>query len=245
MRLAIIADIHGNSLALEAVLADIDRRGLREIVNLGDVASGPLWPRETVESIQARHIPTVRGNHDRWVAEGVTGGSDRYARERLDDAQRAWLGALPARLEPAAGVLAFHARPDDDNSYLLEEVADGRLVPAAAATVAARLGGGDAQLILCAHSHLPGLLRLEDGRVVLNPGSVGCPAYVDPTPPAHISEAGSPFARYAIAEIADGALAGCEMVALPYDHEAAARQAERAGRAEWARALRTGLVRPG
>ena len=105
MRLAIIADIHGNSLALEAVLADIDRRGVREIVNLGDVASGPLWPRETVESIQARHIPTVRGNHDRWVAEGVTGGSDRYARERLDDAQRAWLGALPVRV----GLLAMES----------------------------------------------------------------------------------------------------------------------------------------
>ncbi len=73
MQLAVIADIHGNHLALEAVLADIDRRGLRAIVNLGDVVSGPLWPAETVELVRSRGIPTVRGNHDRWAAEGGEG----------------------------------------------------------------------------------------------------------------------------------------------------------------------------
>lgn len=217
MRLAIIADIHGNILALDAVLADIGRRGVRDVLNLGDVASAPLWPRESVESIATRGIPTVRGNHDRWIAEGRTGGSDAFARARLTPAQLDWLGALPPALEPAPGVLAFHAQPADDNAYLLEEVVDGRLLPAAAGTVAARLGETQAGLILCAHSHLPGLLRLADGRVILNPGSVGCPAYADPTPPTHVSEAGSPFARYAIAEIEAGVLVGCEMIALPYD----------------------------
>lgn len=245
MRLAIIADIHGNSLALDAVLADIDRRGVRDIVNLGDVASGPLWPREAVARVQARGIPTLRGNHDRWVAEGGMGASDAFARDRLDASQQAWLGALPTQLAVAPHVLAFHARPEDDNSYLMEEVVAGRLVPSAAAAVAARLGPVAARLILCGHSHLPGVLRLEDGRIVLNPGSVGCPAYDDPTPPAHVSESGAPFARYAIADIAEGTLLGCEMIALPYDHEAAARQAEAAGQADWARALRTGLIRPG
>ena len=98
MRLAVIADIHGNCLALDAVLADIARRGVRDIVNLGDVASGPMRPRETVARIIGAGIPTVRGNHDRWVAEGTTGGSDAFARDRLDPAQRAWLGALPVTL---------------------------------------------------------------------------------------------------------------------------------------------------
>lgn len=245
MRLAIIADVHSNDLALDAVLTDIERRGVRSVINLGDLVSGPLRPRDCLERIQARGIPSLRGNHDRWVAEGRTGGSDAFARDRLDPAQIAWLGALPAMLHPAAGVLAFHARPDDDNAYLMEEVAGGRLLPADAATTARRLGPTPARLILCGHSHLPGLLRLPDGRLVLNPGSVGCPAYDDPTPPApHVSEAGSPFARYAIADIADGGLAGCEMIALPYDHEAAALQAEEAGRADWAHALRTGTMPP-
>jgi predicted phosphodiesterase len=245
MRLAVIADIHGNLLALDAVLADIDRRGVRSIVNLGDVASGPLQPRGCVERIVARGIPTVRGNHDRWVAEGGTGGSDAFARDRLDAAQAAWLGALPPTLEPAAGVLAFHAQPGDDNAYLMEEVVDGRLLPSAASAVAARLPMTAAGVLLCGHSHLSGLMRLADGRVLVNPGSVGCPAYVDPTPPAHVSEAGAPFARYAIVEIAATALLGCEMVALPYDHAAAADQAEAAGHPGWAQALRTGRTASG
>jgi predicted phosphodiesterase len=242
MRLAVIADIHGNCLALDAVLADIARRGVQDIVNLGDVASGPMRPRETVARIIAAGIPTVRGNHDRWVAEGTTGGSDAFARDRLDAAQRAWLGELPMTLEPAPGVLAFHARPDNDNAYLLEEVADGRMRPSPAAAVAARLPPLAATLLLCGHSHLAGLITLPDGRMVLNPGSVGCPGYIDDTDPPHVCEAGSPFARYAIAEIADGRLLGCEMLAVPYDHETAAAEAEAAGRPGWAHALCTGRM---
>lgn len=242
MKLAVIADIHGNRLALEAVLADIDRRGLTRTVNLGDVASGPLWPRETVELIRARGIPTLRGNHDRWIGEGGEGQSDRFARDQLDAGQIAWLWTLPPTLEPDRGVLAFHARPDDDNAYLLEDVATGRLVPATAAGVAERLGPTAATLLLCAHSHLAGMVLLDDGRLVLNPGSVGCPAYADPTPPPHVSEAGSPFARYAVLDIEAGRMVGCEMIALSYDHDAAAARAESLGRADWAHALRTGLM---
>ena len=242
MKLAVIADIHGNLLALEAVLADIDRRGLRQVINLGDVASGPLWPRETVELLQSRAIATLRGNHDRWIGEGGEGHSDSFARDQMDGGQVAWLWGLPPRLEPAPGVLAFHARPDDDNAYLLEDVASGRLIPAVAAEVAARLGTTEATLLLCAHSHLAGMLLLADGRLVLNPGSVGCPAYADPTPPPHVSEAGSPFARYAVLEVEAGRLLGCEMIALAYDHEAAAARAESLGRPGWAHALRTGLM---
>jgi diadenosine tetraphosphatase ApaH/serine/threonine PP2A family protein phosphatase len=89
------------------------------------------------------------------------------------------------------------------------------------------------------------MLKLPDGGpLVVNPGSVGCPAYADPDgDPPHVSEAGTPHARYAILTL-DGSLgARVEMIALPYDHEAAARRAEANGRPDWARALRTGLMR--
>ena len=69
MRLAVIADIHGNLPALEAALSDLERRGADGIVNLGDCVSGPLWPRETMDLLDTLGLPTVRGNHDRWVAE--------------------------------------------------------------------------------------------------------------------------------------------------------------------------------
>jgi predicted phosphodiesterase len=242
MRLGVIADVHGNLPALEAVLADLARRGVAASVNLGDLVSGPLWPRETFDLLRRSGIPALRGNHDRWVADGSAGASDRFARAELDAEAAAWLGGLPMRLAPAPGVLAFHACPDDDNAYLLEEVRDGRLVPAAAATVAARLGAVEAGLVLCAHSHLPALRQLPDGRVLLNPGSVGCPAYADPDPPAHVSEAGAPQARYAVMEVAEGRLVAADFIALSYDHEAAAARAEAKGRPDWAHALRHGAM---
>jgi predicted phosphodiesterase len=67
MRLAVISDIHGNVAALEAALDDIARRGITDIICLGDCASGMCWPGETTRLLMDRNIPTIRGNHDRWL----------------------------------------------------------------------------------------------------------------------------------------------------------------------------------
>ncbi len=100
-------------------------------------------------------------------------------------------------------VRLFHATPADDNTYLMEDKLGGRLVQSDAPVIRSRLGDlGGTRLVLCGHSHLPRLLTLG-GVTVVNPGSVGQPAYSDPTPPdAHVSEAGSPHARYAIVTVA-------------------------------------------
>jgi diadenosine tetraphosphatase ApaH/serine/threonine PP2A family protein phosphatase len=249
MLIAVIADIHGNIPALDAVLADLDRRGGADLlVNLGDCVSGPLWPRETMERLEGLGLPTVRGNHDRRVASeelASTQASDRFAYERLVPRQRDWLGSLPLTLEIAPSVLAFHARPDHDEKYLTEVIDDGRLLRAPLAVIEKRLKPFSAgpRLLLCGHSHRPELLRLDDGRLIFNPGSVGCPAYFDPTEPAHASETGTPHARYGMVEIgAGGALPRVETFAVPYDNEAAARRADESGRPEWAHALRTGFI---
>lgn len=246
MRIAVLADIHGNVAALEAVRADLARRGVDRVVNLGDCVSGPLWPAETAALLRSLDWPTVRGNHDRWVAEWSPerlGATDRFTRGRLNDAECAWLKALPPTVDLGAGTLAVHGTPDDDNAYLLETVEGGRLVDAGEPAVRARLGRAGLRLVLCAHSHRPGLLRLADGALVVNPGSVGCPAYTDPTDPPHCSEARSPHARYAIVlDEADGF--AVEHVAIRYDWEAAAVAAETNGRPDWAAALRTGFVEP-
>jgi predicted phosphodiesterase len=244
MRIAVIADIHGNLPALEAVLADIAARGADRIINLGDCVSGPLWPRECLELIAATDMLTLRGNHDRWVAgpdRAVLGGSDGYAYDALSAEQRAWLGALPAIADAGNGIAAFHARPDDDNAYLIEDISDGRLVRATLATIAARLGGVAAEIVLCAHSHHPHVIRLPTGALLLNPGSVGCPAYDDPTEDPHVSEAGSPHARYAMLTLGGGAVS-VEQFAIVYPWEQAARRAEANGRAGWAHGLRTGFM---
>ncbi len=249
MRIAAIADVHGNLLALEAVLADIAGRGVDRIINLGDCVSGPLWPRECLEVLSRPGLVTVRGNHDRWVGQaeaGAMGASDRFAAAQLDGGQRGWLAALPPLvvMDVPGGLVAFHARPDDDNRYLVEDVVDGRLVRAAAREVASRLGATEGRVVLCAHSHLPHLVRLGDGRLVVNPGSVGCPAYEDPEGVQHVSEAGSPHARYAILDLGgeQGDGVAVAHLAVAYDWEAAARRAERVGRPGWAHALRTGFM---
>lgn len=248
MRIAVIADIHGNIPALEAVLADIERRGADLVVDLGDCVAGPLWPRETFERLQGLGFPTVRGNHDRRVAADEPAGmqpTDRFAYDRLTQEERDRLLALPVTLEVAPSVLAFHARPGHDEKYLTEIIADGRLARAPLGLIEKRLGpqASGYRLLLCGHSHRPELLRLADGRVIFNPGSVGCPAYRDGTEPAHVSELGAPHARYGMVELGgEGQADRFEMIALAYDNEAAARRAGVAGRAEWAQGLRTGFM---
>ncbi len=242
MRIAAIADIHGNLPALNAVLADIERNHVDIICNLGDCVSGPLWPHETWERLQTVPMRTVRGNHDRaaGLGESPLGASDRFARECLTAAQLQWLAELPFAQE-FDGARCFHANPLDDTGYFIDVVHDGQLRLAPADQMAAALGRGAPALVLCGHSHQPRLVRLGSGTVVVNPGSVGCPAYLDPGPPAHRSETGSPHARYAILILNDGAVQA-EFRALPYDWEQAARRAAANGRPEWAHALRTGYA---
>src|SRR4051812_42733788 len=176
MRIAVLADIHGNVLALDAVLEDLRRRGGAELtINLGDCVSGPLWPRETFERLEALDLPTVRGNHDRRVAvdpaDETMWASDRYAQERLTAAQREALFALPFTLEIVPGVVAFHARPDHDEKYLADAVIAGRLMRAPLADIRRRLKGLDCRIVLCGHSHRVELIRIPGGPVLFNPGS--------------------------------------------------------------------------
>jgi diadenosine tetraphosphatase ApaH/serine/threonine PP2A family protein phosphatase len=248
-RIAVLADIHGNILALDAVLDDLARRGGADlVVNLGDCVSGPLWPRETVEKLQRLGWPTVRGNHDRRVAFDPLDEmalSDRFAYDRLEAGQREWLASLPMQATPALGILAFHARPDHDERYLTEIIVDGRLARAPHAKIVNRLGALDPvdRILLCGHSHRVELLRLPDGRMIFNPGSVGCPAYHDPEEPAHVSEQGSPHARYAVIETGSDANGDrFDTIAVSYDHELAAHRADESGRPDWAHALRTGFM---
>lgn len=244
-RIALVSDIHGNVAALEAVLADLDARGLETVFNLGDHVSGPLWPRETASLLMARGWPSIRGNHDRMVTDDPPtshGPSDAFAAAAIDEAQRAWLAALPATLDlQAYGLFLCHGIPSDDRLYLLESPVDGRLVAARPDQIARRLGRGRAAIVACGHSHIPRVVH-HGATLIVNPGSVGLPAYEHTGAHAHVSEVGSPLARYAVLELGvDGPRV--ESIALPYDAEAAATRAEANGRSDWAHALRTGYAR--
>ena len=185
-RFAVIADVHGNSNALEAVSADIAAQAIGSVVNLGDHLSGPMAARETAELLMARDMPSVRGNHDRWLVENNRKDMisiDRAAYDQLDASHLAWLEALPPTLRLSEEVFACHGTPGSDTTYWLEAVtSDGHVVLRDRDAVAADATGVDASLMLCGHTHIPRRVDLHSGRVILNPGSVGCPAFGDAAP---------------------------------------------------------------
>ena len=243
MRFAVISDIHGNLLALEAVLSDIRTRGVDEIVNCGDLCTSPLWPRETFELLEPLKLPTVRGNHDRWIAELAIEKMTPallYTRAQLSAEQRAYLGALPLTHRLTDGVLMCHGTPADDYTFLLEDRDDGRLICSRPADVTKRLAGHAADLVLCGHSHHAHMVWAPPGTLVLNPGSVGCPIFAD-NPTADQNDARAPHARYAVVTKRAGKWSA-EFMAIAYDWDAAAAQARANGREEWARTYLTGMV---
>src|SRR6478752_4942877 len=128
MKIAVLSDVHGNVLALDAVLADLDKHKPDRIVNLGDCVSGPLWPRETMERLEQLEAVTIRGNHERQVAclpPDEMGPSDLYACENLTQQQVVWIRDLPESAWVTPGVLACHGTPHDDNTFLIDSVEAG------------------------------------------------------------------------------------------------------------------------
>ncbi|HVL77708.1 MAG TPA: metallophosphoesterase family protein [Sphingomicrobium sp.] len=244
MRVAAISDIHGNLDALEAVLADIARRGADLIVNLGDIVSGPLQPVETAERLMALDLPTIRGNHERQLltlARDSMGESDAFAHKRLTPLQRQWLASLPATLT-LEGIFLCHGTPQSDVGYFLHTVEPETVRPASSAEVRERAAGRREGLILCGHTHLPAVRRLGDGQLVVNPGSVGLQAYRDERPYPHIVENGSPHARYAIAERDRDGVWRAELLEVDYCWRMPAWLASEHGRLDWVHALRTGRL---
>jgi diadenosine tetraphosphatase ApaH/serine/threonine PP2A family protein phosphatase len=245
MRFAAIADVHGNYLALEAVIADIRAQGIGEIVNLGDIASGPLDARRTMDALMALDAVHVRGNHDRYLIDRPPekmGSWDRPAYAQLDPGHLDWLRALPPTRVFRDRVFLCHATPESDEVYWLETVLpDGTVRVASLAAIVAAARGIPQSLILCGHSHLARAVRLDDGRLIINPGSVGSPGYRDVHPFPHVIEAGTPDARYAILELVDGVWQ-VTFRHVPYDHDAMAALARRNGQPELASALATGWI---
>lgn len=200
MRLAVLSDVHGNLLALEAVLADIEAQSRPDATwVLGDlVVIGP-WPAETLARLRA--LPSVaflQGNIDRCTVTGRRPGlpirspadwtgapahlaerdaNFRWTVEQLSYADYEFLRDLPPRLEmdvPGYGrVVGVHATPTDDETAILPDAPDEKFRP--------HLANLDARLLLCGHTHRP-VERTVDGVRIVNAGSVGVPLDGDPRP---------------------------------------------------------------
>lgn len=250
MRLAALADIHGNAYALDAVVTAVTDMRVDLVVNLGDSVSGVVDPAATIATLRDHsEFISVRGNHERQLltlAATQMGTVDRIADLALSAEDRRWLDRAQMIQRPYPRVLAFHGSPIDDTCHLLHTVGRNGLREASDDEVIARLGDayGRHDLFLCAHTHLQRVRRLPDGSVVVNPGSVGWPAYADDTPHPHVIEAGTPHARFTVVEHDDSGWTA-EEYSIEYDSESAAARAEHHGRRDIAYALRHGRMPAG
>lgn len=245
-RIALVSDIHGNLAALEAVVADIRARAADHVINLGDSLSGPLLPLETARYLMDSGWSHLAGNHERQILALQPGSgdpADAYARSRLDAAELAWIAGLRPTLAWSDDVFLCHGTPVVDAAYLLETAAPGQPRLATADEIAVRLGPVVHPVVACGHTHVPRIARSRRGQLLVNPGSVGQPAYDDDLPVFHKVENGAPDARYALLERIEGTWRA-ELVAVPYNHEAMAALARRNGRPDWEHLLRTGYMPP-
>jgi putative phosphoesterase len=181
MRIAALYDIHGNLPALQAVLGDIRREDVDQIVVGGDVVLGPM-PRETLAVLRDldRPVRFIQGNCDREVLALMRGTETGTLREqirgvvqwvaqelRFDDEQMLASWPETLRIELSDGDVVFcHATPRNDMEIFTRTTPEAVLVP-----VFEHL---DAALVVCGHTHMQFDRMIGSVRVV-NAGSVGMP----------------------------------------------------------------------
>jgi predicted phosphodiesterase len=204
MRLAILADIHANLPALEAVLADVARQALDSIVVAGDHFTGGPCPAETSRLLRSLDAHTIRGNTDERVLAYEDGdvpaawrSSEQWAglrwlHTRLDGETFAWLDSLPEQHVVAAPgtppVRVVHGTPDsltrhtlpDRDPDCLQIFQQANILPQDAdpPPLGQTLARIEEPVLVCGHSHIP-WAQAVGGRLALNPGSVGAPVNGD------------------------------------------------------------------
>ena len=221
--IAIFGDIHANLPALEAVLADMDARGLDERYCLGDLVGYGTCPNEVVEKIRDLRIPTLIGNYDEGVgnnsqdcgcayktAEEKARGerSIAWTNRHTSDENKTFLRRLPMQIPLVLNeqpVLLVHGSPRRVNEYLYEDRPDQSLERI--------MDQSKIDLLICGHTHLPYNRTLPSGRRVINAGSVGKP------------KDGDPRACYVVLTEASGSIEAA-FIRVPYDIERAAQGIE-------------------
>jgi putative phosphoesterase len=219
MRIAVISDVHGNCVGLDAALADLQARPADQIVFLGDMVQGGPQPAEVVARLRALGAPVVMGNADAWLLTGAETGAEAPASEQqlavrawqlaqLAPADRAYIEQFQPTVELALGggraLLCFHGSPHSFDDIIL---------PATPEEEFQRLLGPFAPAVMCGgHTHLQQIRRLGE-TFFFNPGSAGF-AYSHQQSEENFRA--DPWAEYAVLSVDQGRL-GLEFRRVPFD----------------------------
>jgi putative phosphoesterase len=227
MRVLVLADIHANWAALQAVQEQYDA-----CFFVGDLVDYGLEPSPCIDWVRKHATFSVRGNHDHGVAQQVqvsgrngfrylTSVTRPVTQERLNGEERRFLSALPVTRQVTLAntrYMLVHATPRDPlDEYAVADVEFW----------SRRLANVDANVVCVGHTHHPYVLEV-DSKLVINPGSIGQP------------RDGDPRAAYAIVE--DNRV---ELKRVEYDIEATIRSVQGSGLPETAKALLADVLRSG
>lgn len=185
MQIAIISDIHGNMVGLEAALADIEARKIESIVCLGDIAASGPHPDQVVSRLRTLEVPVVLGNADvemLKLREGIELETprneammrlreiDRWCANQLQDADIQYMRSFRPSIEVDAGkgahLLAFHGSPRSNEDAITWSTSEEELT--------FLMKGLDASAVAVGHTHKQMLRKIGD-ITLFNPGSVGLP----------------------------------------------------------------------
>lgn len=182
MRIAILSDIHGNAVALEACLTDLKTQGGADrIIAAGDLCMDGPRPKKVLRILREAGADTIRGNTDRMIALDDPARHDEddrdgilWQRGALGQELVAWLGAAPFSLaigDDADGLLVCHATPKADDEHVWPDASDAQLE--------ALVEGVVQRTIAFGHLHVP-YVRSWRRRTLVNVASAGLPKDGDP-----------------------------------------------------------------
>lgn len=217
MRLAFLSDIHGNAVALDAVLDDIEKKNPDKIIVLGDISYRGPEPKRALELVKSLNTDVIKGNADEWTVRGIREGEvaesafqmmnkERdWIYERLDEEDIRYLDELPSEVQLEAEnivIHAFHATPSSLFDIVQPFESDEALKD--------KMMRSNADLFVYAHIHKP-FIRYIQGKCLMNIGSVGLPFD------------GLTKSSYAIVDIKEGSFQ-TSIARVPFDMEKVIKQ---------------------
>jgi putative phosphoesterase len=226
LTIALIADIHGNLVALDAVLDALKAEPPDQIICLGDVAATGPQPREVLHRLRELGCPVVMGNADAELLDVAPPGPDtdddsrriaeisRWCAAQLDDADRAFLASFQPTVEISLGeersLLCCHGSPRSYDDVIVVATPDNELD--------AMIAGHEATVLAGGHTHIR-MLRAHRGREIVNPGSVGLAYQFFPDGSVRVP----PWAEFALLSRADAGAVSIDFRRVPYDRDATVR----------------------